>query len=344
MDFYSTKNIKYFLLLLIMFSIPSFGKNFKELFVIYEPIEDSTLIEKSINQAFNTMIYRLSGNSSPSNIWRIINAGNTRKDFITSYSVKNINERSYLEVNFDKNLLIEKFKDLEIPIVGNSRPVILFLIKIDSGNSAPYFVIMEKDNNHINELIRNSINKYSDSRGIFLELPELDLYDKINLFNYEKLIDSKDYISSKHKYDTLITLDLIKIGLDNWSVSGDLDVKYNAKDFSRDFINDFDELIENIIDKILKKNLIDISEETSIKITINNIKNVEYYRTSRSVMESLVGVKNLEIEKFEVDNISYKVNIYGDFDSVQKQISVNNSFVILESSFNERYLHLAYKQ
>ena len=108
--------------------------------------------------------------------------------------------------------------------------------------------------------------------------------------------------------------------------------------------SNFDELIENIIDKILKKNLIDISKETSIKITISNIKNVEYYRTSRSVMESLVGVKNVEIEKFEVDNITYKVNIYGDFDSVQKQISVINSFVILESSFNERYLHLAYKQ
>ena len=344
MDFYSTKNTKYFLLLLIMFSIPSFGKNFKELFVIYEPIEDSTLIDKSINQAFNTMIYRLSGDSSPSNIWRIINAGNARKDFITSYSVKNIDEKSYLQVNFDKNLLIEKFKELEIPIVGNSRPVILFLIKIDSGNSAPYFVTMENDDSAINKLIRDSINKYSESRGIFLELPELDLSDKINLLNYEKLIDSKDYISSKYKFDTLITLDLIKIGLDNWSATGDIETKYNAEEFNKNFINDFNEFIENIINKILKKNLIDISRETSIKIKINNIKNVENYKNSRSAVESLVGVKNLKIEKFEIDNITYSVDIFGDFNSIQKQVSVNSFFEIIESSFNEEYLHLAYKQ
>ena len=41
------------------------------------------------------MIYRLSGNSSPSNIWKIINAGNARKDFIKSYSIKNIDDKSY---------------------------------------------------------------------------------------------------------------------------------------------------------------------------------------------------------------------------------------------------------
>ena len=75
---------------------------FNELFVIYEPIESASQIEKSINNSFNSMIYRLSGNSSPSNIWKIINAGNARKDFIKSYSIKNIDDESYLQVYFEK--------------------------------------------------------------------------------------------------------------------------------------------------------------------------------------------------------------------------------------------------
>ena len=50
------------------------------------------------------MIYRLSGSESPSNIWKIINAGNTRKDFIKSYSLRNIEGKSFLEVIFNKDI------------------------------------------------------------------------------------------------------------------------------------------------------------------------------------------------------------------------------------------------
>ena len=40
--------IKNFLILLIIFSNTGFGKDFKELFVIYEPLNDPASIEKSI--------------------------------------------------------------------------------------------------------------------------------------------------------------------------------------------------------------------------------------------------------------------------------------------------------
>ena len=83
----AVKFIKHIIFCLIIFSNTFFGKEFDQLFIINEPIENSSNIEKSINNAFNTMIYRLSGNPSPSNIWKIINAGNSRKDFIQSYSI-----------------------------------------------------------------------------------------------------------------------------------------------------------------------------------------------------------------------------------------------------------------
>ena len=98
------KFLKHTLLSLIIFSNTSFGKEFDKLFVVLEPIDSVSQIEKSINNSFNTMIYRLSGSDSPSNIWKIINAGNARKNFIKSYSIKNINNESYLEVNFEKDL------------------------------------------------------------------------------------------------------------------------------------------------------------------------------------------------------------------------------------------------
>ena len=190
--------LKHTLLILIIFSNTCFGKEFDKLFVVFEPIESVLQIEKSINNSFNTMIYRLSGSDSPSNIWRIINAGNSRKNFIKSYSVKNMDDESYLEVNFDKDLLIKVFNELSIPVLSNSRPVILFLIEIDLGTEEPYYLTNSQYNSKLDNLLKNYLRNESSSRGIFLELPELDLIDVNQLSNYERLIDFEDIINDKY--------------------------------------------------------------------------------------------------------------------------------------------------
>jgi len=340
----NVKNIKYSLLCLIIFSNTSFGKDFKELFIIYEPIVDATQIEKSINKSFNTMVYRLSGSSSPSNIWRIINAGNARKDFISSYSVENIDNISYLQVNFDKNLLIEKFKELQIPIVGNSRPVILVIMRIENGASDPYFISTFNDESSLDGLIKNSLKNFSNERGIFLELPDIDLIDKVNFLNYEKLIDFKSLISSKYSSDKVITVDLTKIGLTSWSVKGDINFQYNEISFNDYFMSAFNDLINAEINNLLNDNLIDISKESYIQIKINNIFTLNDYQQSRKLIENLVGTSDISINNFDVDNITYKLKIFGDFRTIEKQLSDSSFFDILNSSFNESYLHLAYKK
>ena len=149
--------IKHFIVGLIIFSNFSFGKEFDELFTIYEPIENSSNIEKSINSTFNNIVYRLSGSNSPSNIWKIINSGVTRKDFIISYSIKNIDDLSYLQVMFNQDFLISKFNELSIPIVGYSRPVIFFLIEIDSGSVNPYFLSADLSKNKIDNTFKLSL-------------------------------------------------------------------------------------------------------------------------------------------------------------------------------------------
>ena len=336
------KNIKYSLLCLIIFSNTSFGKDFKELFTIYEPLANATQIEKSINKSFNTMVYRLSGSSSPSNIWKIINAGNTRKDFILSYSIENKDNISFLKVNFHKDLLIEKFKELKIPIVGNSRPVILIIIKMETGASDPYLISPFGRENELDTLIKDSLKNFSDQRGVFMELPDLDLVDKLNLLNYEKLIDSKNYISSKYESDKVIAIDLTKIGLTNWSVRGDINFQHGDINFNDHFLSVFNSLIDAEVDSLLQQRLIDISEEGYMEIKIKNIYTLNDYQKSKSHIRKLVGANELSIENFDEDTITYKLKIYGDYKSIKKQLSDSSFFEILNSSFNEDYLHLAY--
>ena len=113
------------------------------------------------------MIYRLSGDDSPYNIWKIINSGTSRKDLIISYSVKNIDDLSYLQVKFNQDMLVSKFKELSIPIVGYSRPVFLFLFEVDSESDQPYFVSSNKEIHDMDKVLKKLLNSLSKERGIF---------------------------------------------------------------------------------------------------------------------------------------------------------------------------------
>ena len=321
--------LKHTLLSLIIFSNTCFGKEFDKLFVVLEPIESVSQIEKSINNSFNTMIYRLSGSDSPSNIWKIINAGNARKNFIKSYSLKNINNKSYLEVNFEKDLLIEVFNRLSIPILSNSRPIVLFLIEIDSGTEEPYYLTNSQNNSFLDESLKDYLKYESTSRGIFLELPEPDLIDFNQLRNYERLINYGDIINEKYIFDELIKINVSKTGIDEWSISGDINMIVGDKDFISLFIEKFKEHTNSIINKILKKNLINTSKKGVINISVSNINSFQDYEKSRKVLENLVGLRDIDISRFHIDTIFYRLDIFGDFDSILKEISENNFLEII---------------
>ena len=334
--------LKHTLLSLIIFSNTCFGKEFDKLFVVFEPIESLSKIEKSINNSFNTMIYRLSGSDSPSNIWRIINAGNTRKSFIKSYSVKNLDNESYLEVNFDKNLLIKVFNELSIPVLSSSRPVILFLIEIDSGTGEPYYLTNSLYNFELDDLLKNYLKNESNSRGIFLELPELDLIDLNQLSNYERLLDFEDIIKEKYIFDELIKINISKTGVDQWSISGDINMIINDRDFINPFIEQFKKHTNTRIDKMLIENAINTSKKGTINISVANINSFQDYKKSRKVIENLVGLIDIDINRFEIDTVFYKLGIYGDFDSILKEISESNFFEINSQNKDSSEINISF--
>jgi hypothetical protein len=332
--------INQYIFCLIIFSITCFGKEFDELFTTYVPIDNASKIEKSINSSFNIMIYRLTGDSSPSNIWKIINAGNARKDFIKSYSIKNINNDSYLQVFFDKDLLIKKFNELSIPALGNSRPTVLFLINIDNGSSKPYTLKESQSISDIDRLIKNSLKIFSNSRAIFLELPELDLSDIDTLSSYSKLINSNDFLNSKYESTKVIEINITKVGLDNWQVNGDITFEYKDNDFNNYFIERFEKFVLNTIDQLLDKNVIKTSEETITNINISNINNYDDYMTSKETLKKLVSIKNIDIHSFKFNKIAYQVGIYGDFDTFVSEISGNNFMNTIMTDYASQTIEL----
>ena len=322
--------LKTFLLSIIIFSNTLFAKEFDQLFKVYTPIINSSEIEKSINNSFNIMIYRLSGSQSPSNIWKIINAGNTRKDFIKSYSLRNIDGKSFLEVSFNKEYLINVFNELSIPIIGNSRPVILFIFNVDSGTKNPYMLSNYDNNNDLDIKINDFLNQKSTSRGVFLELPELDLFYMNEIKNYEKLVNLKELVSSQYNYDLLSEINIIKIGPNRWSVTGDIKFDYEGNAFDSYFTNKLENFATKQIDNLLAGQKIDTSNIISVRATFMNIDNYQDYKNLKEIINGLVGVKSTNITKFDKESIYYDIEVYGNLLNFVYEIS-DSSYINIDS-------------
>ena len=332
--------IKHFIVVLIIFSNQSFGKEFNELFTIYTPVENSSKIESSINSSFNNLIFRISGSNSPSNIWRIINSGSTRKDFIISYSIKNFDGMSFLEVKFNQDKVISKFKELSIPIIGYSRPVVLFLIEIESGTESSYFVSQEAKNG-LDTVFINSLDKLSKQRGLFLEIPILDLEDQKVLSNSNILSSPKDYLISKYNFDELVDLKLINIGFNEWLFSGDIERSISSNIYKKDIESIFEEYVESIIPIVFQDLIIDTSNVFPITIDVQGIASYEDYKISKEKLLTLIEVTDLEILSFKNNIIRYKANIMGDISSLNREIRNNSFFKIYDYKNNEQ-LNLIY--
>jgi len=332
--------IKHFIVGLIIFSNLSFGKEFNELFTIYEPIENSSSIESSINSSFNNLIFRVSGSNSPSNIWKIINSGSSRKDFITSYSIKNYDGNSFLEVKFNQDKVISKFKELSIPIISHSRPVIFFLIEVESGSETSYFISQES-NTAFDNIFINTLDRLSKQRGIFLELPIFDLEDQRILSDSNILSSPKEYLISKYDFDNLLDIKLINLGFNEWSFSGDINAAISSGSYKTDIETIFLEHLESIISAALKDLVIDTTNVFVTKIHVRGINSYEDYKISKDKLLKLIAISDLEILSFKNNTIEYKATIIGDMNSLQRDVQ-NNSFFDINNLNKSEALNLVY--
>ena len=336
--------IKHLTVIVIIFSNLSFGKEFNELFTIYEPIENTSKIEQSINLSFNNMVYRLSGDDSPSNIWKIINSGTSRKDLIISYSVKNIDDLSYLQVKFNQDMLVSKFKELSIPIVGYSRPVVLFLLEVDSGSDQPYFISSNKEIHDMDKVLRKTLNTLSKERGIFLELPIFDLEDTKKISSFNILADPKAYIASKYDYHKLVNIKISNLGLNDWLISGDMNANFESSNFIVDFEEKFRTFLSILIDDSLAEFQVQTSNQSFAYISIKGINTHEDYLELNKKMTMILSIPNLEIISFSGSTIAYKATTYGSIDSILKEIESNGFLDILVSEEDSNSINLYYKK
>ena len=311
--------LNFILLAVIIFSNYSFGKEFQKLFEITSPTNNVSNIDIVISKSFNDLVYRLTGDNNFRTIKKIAPDMKTKKDFLVSYEPITINNEPFLLSKFNKDSLIKKLNELEIPVIGYNRPITMMLIKIDDGKHPPY-ILNTSSNKLLDENIKFILNKISNKRGIFFELPVFDLNDLEELNNLTIFDSEKEIILSNYDYDYELNLQISQPFINQWIITGDLNLDkfINLDSILLDFEENLNIISDNFLTDFLTPNI-----SNSINISVSNINSYNDFVGFQEALNRLISIKDAKMISYTNSLLSYTFIIKGDSESFVKEVNAN---------------------
>ena len=250
---------------------------------------------------------------------------------------------SFLRTQFNQKLLEEKFKQLEIPLIGKSRPMFIVIAKIDNGVDEPYF-LNDDVANVFDKSFKELINTISENRGVFIEIPILDLIDTQNIKDFNYLLDPNDYLKSKYSYEDIVNIEITKIDIENWSVTGDIEKLIKSNNFQNEFIESFQKTLNDKVSKYLNGLQIEFSEKNTLSLNIANIQSVEDYENVIDGLNSIIGIEEIKINAFAKNTLISDIYFFGNNERFINAIDDKSGFKLTNISDNKKDILIEYKK
>ena len=319
----------------------AFTKELPALFEVKIPDDQYTNTNDGLNKAFNRLIQKLSGSRSKKFLWRIGDAQLNKIEFVSSYSTELIGEQEFLSVKFNGEALIPELRKIGTPLIGFNRPVILILFKIDTGESSPVYLSSSSSSSKLDLEIKQVFKNIALERGVYLELPEFDLEDQ-NLLNQANILFSpSNYIQDKFYNDAFLAIDLVRIGINQWSVDGDLKTIFPLQE--KQVIEFFQNAIHEFLDDLLEvKPLEPGTSGERVMVSIQGLKNFQDFQSVESELDKIFAIKSRSFHTFERTKIDYLTQLFQTKDSLIKELRGSTKFLIKEYNADKNELKLEY--
>ena len=336
-----SQKIKILLLLNFLLVNMAFSKELPALFEVKIPVDQYTNTNDGLNKAFNRLIQKLSGSRSKKFLWRIGDAQLNKIEFVSSYSTELIGEQEFLSVKFNSEALIPELRKIGTPLIGFNRPVILMLFKIDTGESTPVYLDNSASTDLMSAKIKQTFMDIALQRGVYLELPEFDLEDQ-NLLNQTNILFSpSEYIQEKFYNDAFLVIDLVRVGINQWSVGGDL--KTIAPLQEKQVIEFFENTIHAFLDELLEvKPLEPGTPGERLMVSIQGLNNFQDFQSVESELDKIFAIKSRSFHAFQRTKIDYMTQLFQTKDSLMKELRGSTKFLIKEYNADTNHLKLEY--
>ena len=335
------QKIKILILLNVLMANIAFTKELPALFEVKIPEDQYTNTNDGLNKAFNRLIQKLSGSRSKKFLWRIGDAQLNKIEFVSSYSTELIGEQEFLSVRFNGESLIPELRKIGMPLIGFNRPVILILFKIDTGESAPVYLGSSSSSDQLAAEIKQTFKNIALERGVYLELPEFDLEDQ-NLLNQANILFSpSNYIEEKFYNDAFLAIELVRIGINQWSINGDL--KSISPLQEKQVIEFFKNAVHEFLDDLLEvKSLEPGASGERVMVSIQGLKNFQDFQSVESELDKIFAIKSRSFHAFERTKIDYMTQLFQTTDSLMKELRGSTKFLIKEYNADTNQLKLEY--
>ena len=335
------KKLNIFLLLNICLVGSVFSKELPTLFEVKIPADQYTNTNNGLNKAFNGLIQKLSGSRSKKFLWRIGDAKLKKVDFVASYSIERDQGQEFLSVRFNDETLIPELRKIGIPLIGFNRPVILFLLKIDTGESTPVYLDGNESKNLFATEIKKILHNAELERGVYLELPEFDLEDQ-NLLNQNNVLFSpSSYVQDKFYNDAFLPMDLVRVGINQWTISGHINSPSPLRE--KEVLNFFQERLHSFLDGFLEVPPLEpglLGDQIIVSVlgfdSFNDFESVE------SELDKIFAIKERNFYFFERSRIDYKARLFQTADSLLKELRGSTKFLVKEFNPDTNKLTLEY--
>ena len=335
------QKIKILLLLNLLLVNTALSKELPGLFEVMIPEDQYTNTNDGLNKAFNLLIQKLSGSRSKKLLWKIGDAKLKKVDYVAAYSTKLIGDKEFLDVKFNNEALIPELRKIGIPLIGFNRPVILILFKLDTGESVPVFLGNSSSNDVLSSKLRQMLKDISLARGVYLELPEFDLEDQNLLSQANILFSPANYIQEKFYNDSFLSIELVRVGINQWSVNGDLESNSTLQE--KELIEFFQNSFHNILDGILEVQPLapGISGERMM-VSIEGLGSFSDFQSVESELDKIFAIKSRTFHSFERTKIDYHTQLFQTKTSLLKELRGSTKFLIKEYNADTSQLKLEY--
>ena len=327
------KNLGFFFLLYLSLSNPVYAKELSTLFEVKIPADQYTNTNDGLNKAFNQLIKKLSGSRSKKYLWRIGDAKLKKIDFVSSYSIESFEDSEMLIAQFNASTLIPELRDLGIPLIGFNRPVILFLLKVDTGESKPIFLEDSHTSSSVSSEIVSILTTIGKERGVYLELPTFDLEDQ-NLFGQPNILfEPSQYIQDKFYNDGFLSIQISRVGINQWSIDGDLQ---SSSPIREEMLLDFlEEQIHLYLDDFLEVTPLAaglLGDE--ILLSVHGLKSFQDFQFVELELDKIFAIKSKQYHLFSPSQIEYRAQLFQTKDSLLKELRGSSALIV--KSFDDQ--------
>ncbi|MDA7797167.1 DUF2066 domain-containing protein [Gammaproteobacteria bacterium] len=317
------------------------AKELPSLFEVSLPSDQYTNTNDGLNKAFNLLITKLSGSRKPNYLWKIGDAKLNKIDFVTSYAINSEDGKDKLLVKFNRATLIPELRKIGIPLIGYSRPVILFLIKIDTGEIKPFYLDVNKPSNELQKNLQLTLQDLAEERGVYLELPAFDLEDQNFLQQTDILFSPSEYIQQKFYSDSVLSIEISRVGINQWLLGGDLP----SSDLLRDdqIINAVKNKLHLFLDTFISvEPLAPGASGDEILLSINGLKSFQDLESVEAELSKIFAIKSKAFYLFDRSKIVYTTQLFQTTQSLLMELRGSSTLLFKEFNQGEKTLYLEY--